>query len=105
MLSCSVLLSCAVWVSKVTRMRVEHGGPAMYVQEVDRVVARLRARENEQHDALGPVQTFVNLHMQASLLCLLCQAVQSDHARTLLQNNICIIHSSVAAKCGFTCDS
>ena len=36
------------------------------VQEVDRVVARLRAGENEQHDALAPVQAFVNSHMQAS---------------------------------------
>ena len=35
------------------------------MQEVDRVVARLRGRENEQHDALAPVQTFVNSHMQA----------------------------------------
>ena len=34
------------------------------VQEVDRVVARVRARENEQHDALSPVQTFVNAYMQ-----------------------------------------
>lgn len=36
------------------------------MQEVDRVVARLRGRENEQHDALGPVQTFVNAHMQVT---------------------------------------
>ena len=38
------------------------------LQEVDRVVARVRARENEQHDVLGPVQTFVNAHMQACSL-------------------------------------
>lgn len=37
------------------------------VQEVDRVVARVRARENEQHDALSPVQAFVNAHMQVLL--------------------------------------
>ena len=40
------------------------------VQEVDRVVARVRARENEQHDALSPVQTFVNAHMQVCAHCL-----------------------------------
>lgn len=34
------------------------------MQEVDRVVARLRGRENEQHDALAPVHTFVTSHMQ-----------------------------------------
>ena len=37
------------------------------VQEVDRVVARLRARENEQHNALVPVQACVNTHTQASV--------------------------------------
>lgn len=41
----------------------------MVVQEVDRVVARVRARQNEQHDALNPVQTFVNAHMQVSVHC------------------------------------
>ena len=50
------------------------------VQEVDRVVARVRARENEQHDVLGPVQTFVNAHMQASSLhymfCKTCPAMR-----------------------------
>ena len=35
------------------------------------MVARVRARENEQHDVLGAVQTFVNAHMQASPLHLL----------------------------------
>ncbi len=40
------------------------------VQEVDRVVARVRARENEQHDALSPVQSFVNAHMQVCVDCL-----------------------------------
>ena len=34
------------------------------------VVARVRARENEQHDALSPVQTFVNAHMQVRVHCL-----------------------------------
>jgi len=33
------------------------------------VVARVRARENEQHDALGPVQTFVNAHVQVCVAC------------------------------------
>lgn len=42
----------------------------MMMQEVDRVVARVRARENEQHDALSPVQTFVNAHMQVCVHCL-----------------------------------
>ncbi|KAL3138737.1 hypothetical protein ABBQ32_005584 [Trebouxia sp. C0010 RCD-2024] len=36
--------------------------------EVDRVVARLRARENEQHDALAPVQAFVNSDMQEGMV-------------------------------------
>jgi len=40
------------------------------MQEVDRVVARVQARENEQHDALSPVQTFVNAHMQVLVHCL-----------------------------------
>ncbi len=40
------------------------------MQEVDRVVARVQARENEQHDALSPVQTFVNAHMQVRVHCL-----------------------------------
>ena len=37
------------------------------VQEVDRVVARLRARENEQHDTLAPIHAFVTSHMQVCL--------------------------------------
>lgn len=39
------------------------------MQEVDRVVARLRARENEQHDILAPVHAFVTSHMQVCLCC------------------------------------
>lgn len=34
------------------------------LQEVDRVVSRVRARENEQHDALSPVLSYVNANMQ-----------------------------------------
>ena len=37
------------------------------IQEVDRVVARVRGRDNEQHDALGPVLSFVNANMQVTL--------------------------------------
>lgn len=37
------------------------------MQEVDRVVARVRGRDNEQHDALGPVLSFVNANMQVTL--------------------------------------
>ena len=37
------------------------------MQEVDRVVARVRSRDNEQHDALGPVLSFVNANMQVTL--------------------------------------
>ncbi|DBA83586.1 TPA: hypothetical protein ACH3X1_006158 [Trebouxia sp. C0004] len=48
--------------SSVPQLRV--AGISGQNMEVDRVVARVRARENEQHDALSPVQTFVNAHMQ-----------------------------------------
>ncbi|DBB08757.1 TPA: hypothetical protein ACH3X3_008192 [Trebouxia sp. C0006] len=48
--------------SPVPQLRV--AGISGQNMEVDRVVARVRARENEQHDALSPVQTFVNAHMQ-----------------------------------------
>lgn len=51
--------------SPVPQLRV--AGISGQNMEVDRVVARVRARENEQHDVLGPVQTFVNAHMQEGM--------------------------------------
>ena len=36
------------------------------MQEVDRVVSRVRARENEQHDALGPVCLLLQLCLGAA---------------------------------------
>lgn len=50
------------------------------MQEVDRVVARVRGRENEQHDALGPVLAFVNANMQVGL----CAACNTPHRSAFL---------------------
>lgn len=44
----------------------------LLLQEVDRVVSRVRARENEQHDALSPVLSYVNANMQVRLQCSIC---------------------------------
>lgn len=44
------------------------------LQEVDQVVARVRGRENEQHDALEPVLAYVNANMQVCCRCTPLQA-------------------------------
>lgn len=73
----------------------------MMVQEVDRVVARVRARENEQHDALSPVQSFVNAHMQVLLNCLCLHSALL--AALLPIQHACSMFVSNAAMCTALC--
>ena len=64
------------------------GEAGSLVQEVDRVVARLRSRENEQHDTLAPVHAFVTSHMQVCWRCT-CACSISVLTNSVLQDAIC----------------